>query len=202
MPTQHPDSGASANPTATHRTQLADLAAHQARRVMEKIPLLGGVCWLMLQQSGLRHTLLSELDWRVMPPLVLEQAKLYMREGAPVAYVSWARLSQAVAQRYSEAPHQLMASDWRSGEQVWLIDLVAPFGGAQEVINDLHQTVLAGQTLYQLMPDGAGGSKAVTLTPTPPAPCANQPPHGSDAARSPQTASPGGSPKASENQTM
>lgn len=35
-----------------------------------------------------------------MAALVLDQAKLYMRDGAPVAYVSWAKLSEEVAQRY------------------------------------------------------------------------------------------------------
>jgi len=141
------------------RQQLAELAIVQARRVMEKIPLLGAVSWLMMQQSGLRHTLLSELEWRVMPPLVLDQAKIYMRDGAPVAYASWARLSDSVAQRYAIPPHQLVAADWRSGEQFWLIDLVAPFGGAQDVVKDLCASVLPGNELRQLLPDGAGGTR-------------------------------------------
>ena len=142
--------------------QLADLAKEQAQRVMGKIPVLGAVAWLMMQQAGARHTLLSELDWRVMPALVLEQAKLYMRDSAPIAYVSWAKLSDAAAQRYVEAPHHLTAADWKSGDQVWLIDLVTPFGGAAEVMKELRETVFAGKAIHQLMPDAQGHAKTLT----------------------------------------
>ena len=142
--------------------QLADVAKAQAQVVMAKIPVLGAVAWLMMQQAGARHTLLSEMEWRVMPPLVMEQAKLYMRDGAPIASVSWAKLSDGAAKRYLEAPHHLMAADWKSGDQVWIIDLMAPFGGAPEVMKELRETVFAGQTVHQMMPDAQGQAKMLT----------------------------------------
>ena len=142
--------------------QLADLAKTQAEKVLGKIPVLGAVVWLMMQQPGARHTLLSELDWRVMPALVLEQAKLYMRDSAPVAYVSWAKLSDSVAQRYREAPHHLTAADWKSGDQIWIIELVTPFGGAAEVMKELRETVFAGNAVHQLMPSEQGQAKTLT----------------------------------------
>lgn len=128
----------------------ASLVKAQAQRIISKVPLLGAVSWLMMQQSSTRYTLLSELEWRVMPALVLDQAKLYMRDGAPVAYVSWARLSEESAQRYRQIPHHLTSADWQSGEQVWLVDLLAPFGGAQQILDDLKNTVLSGQELHTL----------------------------------------------------
>jgi cytolysin-activating lysine-acyltransferase len=94
--------------------------------------------------------------------MVLDQAKLFMRDNAPVAYVSWARLSNDVAQRYQQAPHHLSASDWKSGEQVWLVDLCTPFGGVQEVMKDLRESVFAGQEIHQLALDGHGQVKAMT----------------------------------------
>ncbi|WP_233202764.1 toxin-activating lysine-acyltransferase [Limnohabitans sp. JirII-31] len=138
---------------------LARYAKEQAHRVMKKIPLLGAVSWLMMQQSATRHTLLSELEWRVMPALVLDQAKLFMRESAPIAYVSWARLSDGVAARYQAPPYQLTPADWQSGDQIWLIDLCAPFGGAQEVMKDLRESVFAGQDIHQLALGEAGRLK-------------------------------------------
>jgi cytolysin-activating lysine-acyltransferase len=106
--------------------------------------------WLMLQHNTTRHTLISDQEWRVLPPLVLDQAKLYMRDNAPIAYVSWAKLSDKVAQRYSGAPHQLAAGDWQSGDQVWIVDLLTPFGGSAEVLRDLRNTVLKGQAIHHL----------------------------------------------------
>ena len=151
--------------TPLNEQESQDLAAYakeQAQRVMSKIPLLGAVSWLMMQQSATRHTLLSELEWRVMPALVLEQAKLFMRESAPTAYVSWARLSEEVAKRYQKAPHHLSASDWKSGEQIWIVDLCAPFGGMQKVMKELRETVFLGQEIHQFSL-GANG-QVVTMT--------------------------------------
>lgn len=131
---------------------LAGLAKAQAKKALSKIPMLGPVTWLMMQQPGTRHTLISELEWRVFPALLLEQAKLYLKDEAPAAFVSWAKLSPEVAGRYQSAPHQLMTSDWSSGDQIWLIDVFTPFGGAQEVLKDLREKVFAGQVVNQLIP--------------------------------------------------
>lgn len=131
---------------------LAALAKKQAQKVISKIPLLGPVTWLMMQQAASRHTLISELEWRVLPALMLDQAKLYLKDEAPVAFVSWAKLSDAAAQRYKTAPHQLSMNEWASGDQIWLIDMLTPFGGAQEVLKDLREKVFAGQAVHQLIP--------------------------------------------------
>jgi cytolysin-activating lysine-acyltransferase len=133
-------------------SRLMAQAQEQASKVFKKIPLLGPLTWLMMQQSATKHTLISELDWRVMPPLMLEQTKLFMRDESPLAFVTWAKMSAASSDRYRKAPHHLMFSDWSSGDQVWLIDVVAPFGGAQEIMKDLRERVFAGQVIYQLVP--------------------------------------------------
>ncbi len=73
-----------------------------------------------------------------------------MRDNAPIAYVSWIKLSDKVAQRYSAAPHQLASGYWQSGAQVRIVDLFAPFGSATEVLEDLRNTVLKGQASHQL----------------------------------------------------
>lgn len=131
---------------------LAELAKQQAHKVLGKIPLLGPVTWLMMQQAHSRHTLLSELEWRVMPALILDQAKLYLKDDAPVAFASWARFNDATAQRYRSPPHQLTMTDWASGDQIWLIDVFTPFGGAQDVLKDLREKIFAGQAVHQLVP--------------------------------------------------
>jgi cytolysin-activating lysine-acyltransferase len=146
---------------ADEMESLAKFAKEQASLVLGKVPMLGPVTWLMMQQSATRHTLLSELEWRVMPALVLDQAKIYMRENAPIAYVSWAKMSEHSAARYKNPPHHLMAADWKSGDQIWIIDLITPFGGGQEVMKDLREKVFAGHTVQQLVPTVGGEAKAL-----------------------------------------
>lgn len=149
------------NPTNTE--QLAKFAAEQAQRVIKKIPLLGPVSWLMMNNPSTRHAFFADLEWRVMPPLVLEQAKLYMKGEMPTAFVTWACLSDAVAERYARPPFHLAPGDWNSGERVFLIDLIAPYGGAADVLADLKQTVLAGKTIHQLAPNAAATTEVITL---------------------------------------
>ena len=142
--------------------RIARLARDQSAKVMRKIPLLGTVSWLMLAGPATRHTLLSDLEWRVMPALVLNQAKIYLREEVPVAYISWARLSPDVARRFRCPPHRLAPADWKSGEELWLVDVLAPFGGIQEVMRDLRENVLPGEPLRQLALTGDDPAEVYT----------------------------------------
>lgn len=140
---------------------LAAMARQQAHKVLGKIPLLGPVTWLMMQQAAGRHTLLGELEWRVLPALILDQAKLYLKDDAPVAFASWARLGEAAAQRYQAPPYQLTTADWASGDQIWLIDVFTPFGGAQDVLKDLREKVFPGQVVRQLAPAGTAQAQVI-----------------------------------------
>ena len=147
---------------AEEAQKVIDFAKSQASQMFHKLPLLGPVTWLMMQQAHTRHTLLSELEWRVIPALMLDQAKLYMRDESPLAFVSWARLSPEAAQRYRTPPHQLSFNDWNSGDETWLVDVITPFGGLSKVMEELRKGALAGQSLRQLAPSPAEPSKAVT----------------------------------------
>lgn len=89
------------------------------------------------------------MEWRILPALVLEQAKLYLKNDAPLAFASWGPLSEAVAERYRQA-QRLAPADWKSGDQVWLVDLVAPFGGGDQVLKDLRENVFPTSKLHQL----------------------------------------------------
>lgn len=132
--------------------ELAELARAQARNALQKIPMLGAVTWLMLQQSASRTGLLADLEWRVLPPLMLGQARLFMQGDAPVGYASWALLSEEAVARWRQPPYRLAMQDWSSGEQAWLIDVFTPFGGAREMLQELRTTHLAGRELRQLVP--------------------------------------------------
>jgi cytolysin-activating lysine-acyltransferase len=144
---------------------MRESLAASAQLVMKKIPVLGAVAWLMMQKGPTRNTFMSELEWRVMPPLVLDQCKLYLQGDAPTAFVSWAKLSPEVVKRYRNAPHRIGAGDWRSGREIWLMDFLVPFGGEQDVLQDLRSTVFAGRNVHQLAPQQEGEARVITWPP-------------------------------------
>jgi cytolysin-activating lysine-acyltransferase len=120
------------------------VAIEQAKSVLKKLPLLGPIAWLYMNSPQHRNQFIADLEWRVMPALVLDQAKLYMREETVLGYASWAFLSPEAAERY-RATGRLAPGDWKSGPEAWLIDLVAPFGGGGELIKDVKEKVLVGR---------------------------------------------------------
>ena len=149
--------------TPIDNERLVKFAAEQAQRVTRKIPLLGPVAWLMMNNPTTRHAFVADLEWRVMPPLVLDQAKLYLQGEVATAFVTWALLSDAVAERYARPPFHLAPGDWKSGDKVFLVDLIAPYGGAREVLADLKKTVLADKAIYQLAPQSGDTMEIVAL---------------------------------------
>lgn len=149
-------------PNDQELARLAQTAREQAKTVLRKLPLLGPMTWLMLQHSATRNILLGEIEWRLMPALVLDQARLHMREESPLAFVTWARLSAEAAERYRQPPHRLAPADWKSGDQIWVVDLVAPFGGAADALKELKEKVFPGQVIRQLAPAPEGPAGVLT----------------------------------------
>lgn len=145
--------------------KLAKLAQEQAKAVINKLPLLGPIAWLMMQQAAHRHAFIADLEWRILPPLVLDQAKLYMKDNMPLAFASWARLSDDVAGRYRMPPYRLAPGEWKSGNDIWIVDIIAPFGGGADVLKDLRESVFPTSRLRQLAPAPDASAEMVEWPP-------------------------------------
>ena len=116
-------------------------AAPAATTRPDQASLLGQVAWLMMQSPVHRHLFLADLEYRVAPPLMLQQFRLYRRDNVPVAFVSWALLTEEVEKRVQSGAWRLQRADWRAGDRLWVVDLVAPHGGLDAVLKDLRENV-------------------------------------------------------------
>lgn len=56
---------------------------------------------------------------------------------------------------------RLMPTDWKSGDSLWLIDFVSPFGGQEEMFKELKEKVLGGKSMKMLQPAPGGGTGVV-----------------------------------------
>ena len=108
----------------------------QAKQALAKLPLLGPAFWLFARDQHLRFTFIADLDWRLLPPLVLDQCRLYSKADMPWAFATWAFVSDAVDQRLRSSAPVIAPHEWKSGERPWLIDVVAPFGDAEQVARE------------------------------------------------------------------
>lgn len=124
--------------------------------------VLGEIVWLLTQSPIHKTLFLSDLEWMVMPALLLEQFRIYYKQGQPAALVLWASVSEEADARLSASgSSRLRPDEWRSGDALWLIDMVAPFGGQDEMLGDCAVAVFGGKP-FKYLSTTAAGQEVVT----------------------------------------
>lgn len=124
--------------------------------------VFGQVVWLLMNIPLCRHLFLTDLEWMVLPPIMLSQYRLFRDGNRVVAFAAWAYLSEAAEARLQEPNARLAPSDWRSGDRLWLVNLFAPFGHQEAALKELEQTALAGKT-FRMHRHGADGKRSVEV---------------------------------------
>ena len=103
--------------------------------------VLGEIVWLMSQSPLHKQFFISDLEWFVMTPALLQQFRLYYDQQKPIGVVLWASVSDEVAERLAQGTTKLRPQDWKSGDTLWVVEVIAPFGGAEEMVKDLKEKV-------------------------------------------------------------
>lgn len=118
--------------------------------------VLGEVTWLMVNAPDYRHFFLADLEWMILPPILLRQFKLFRAEKKPVAFAAWAHLSPDAEARIQSGADRLKPGEWKGGDRLWLVHVIAPLGGAEAVVKDLRETVLKEKSfkMHRRGPDG------------------------------------------------
>ena len=111
----------------------------------------------MMRSPVHRHLFLADLEWLVAPPLKLKQFRLFRRDRVPVAFVSWGLLTDEVEQRVVNGVWRLQPGDWKAGDRLWVVDVVAPYGGLDAITEDLRKRVFPDRTFKVLRPASEGG---------------------------------------------
>ncbi len=120
------------------------------------LEVIGPVVGLMMQSLAHKYVFVSDLEWMVVPALAARQFRLYRRDGRAVAYASWALVDEHREQRLKAGQVRLAPQEWRCGDRVWLYDIVAPFGGADDIIRDIRENVFPDRPVrtVQISADG------------------------------------------------
>lgn len=70
----------------------------------------------------------------------------------------WARVSDEVEAMLKAGATKVRPQDWKSGPKLWVIEVVAPFGCAEEMVKDLKAKVFPDEEITYLAL-GAGGKR-------------------------------------------
>src|SRR5262249_4088361 len=103
--------------------------------------VLGEIVWLMSQAPPHKQFFISDLEWLVMPPVLLQQFRLFYDQAKPIGVAFWATVDAEVEGRLAAGTTRLRPQDWKSGDRLWVVEVIAPFGGAEEMVKDLKAKV-------------------------------------------------------------
>lgn len=132
--------------------------------------LFGEMTWLLSQSVLHRAFTIADLEWLVMPALLHEQFYLFRDGDKPVGLAIWAKCGSAAVKKLDkgmiEPENRLSLEEWTNGDQVWLVDLIAPFADAENrhrevMMADLISGPLAGQAFNFHQTDPATGKRTV-----------------------------------------
>lgn len=138
------------------QNEAALAALAQAKDALAKLPILGPALWLYARDPVKKFMFLGDVDWAVLPPIVLDQCRLYTKAGLPYAFVTWAFVNDAVDARLRSSEPKIAPHEWHSGEHVWIVDAVAPFGQLEETLKELRETLFPGRNVSALLPGKTG----------------------------------------------
>lgn len=92
----------------------------------EFLRVMGQVCWLMSLSKDHRDKPISFIEAHVSAPLMLKQVRVFTRGNQPIAAISWAYASPEVQARIKAGEHVMGLTDWRSGPEVAIVDVISP----------------------------------------------------------------------------
>jgi cytolysin-activating lysine-acyltransferase len=128
--------------------------------------MVGEIVWLMTQSPLHRHFAIADLEWMVMPAILLNQYRVFHEQGRPVGVALWGFLSQEAETRLSLPLPRLRSDEWRSGNRCWLVDLIAPFANEQTqivatMLGDLQNTALRGKIFKVMLTNVITGARNI-----------------------------------------
>ncbi len=97
---------------------------------------LAAAITLLLASPPHRHLFIADLEWRLLPAIASGQFRLITKDNRPLAFVTWAFLSDEIKERLQDAMKQpggasgagrLKPEEWRSGKNHVIVDFVSPF---------------------------------------------------------------------------
>lgn len=116
--------------------------------ILRKMPpaklhaLLGEITGLMLASKLHRQYQVRDIADIVLPAVNLNQFRIYRdAKRRPIGLVTWGLFSEAVEKKYLAGQMVLNEQELRSGDRLYFIDFIAPYGHAKKIIRDLRDNV-------------------------------------------------------------
>lgn len=112
--------------------------------VLNEAQTLGTVAWLLLHSELHKGLAIGQLATLYLPAIKSGQYLLGIEHDTAVFYVSWAKMGLEEERLFlTHGPLSVTAQTWQSGDRVWFMDWVAPFGHSSQVFKYLREQLWA-----------------------------------------------------------
>jgi len=120
--------------------------------------IVGDIVYLMMRSPFHKHLFLSDLEWLLIPPVRLKQMRIFRNEQMPLAYISWAYLTEEAEQRLLTTGVRIAPRDWNAGNRIWIIDNISVVEGNYQFLKILNEQVFKGKDvkIMRLKKEGRG----------------------------------------------
>ena len=102
----------------------------------ERFRSMGEMLWLLRRSPHHAGWGPEEVERNLLHPLSMGQARVFHRRGMPVGFATWAWLDAGAAGLVRDG--RVERDGWRSGPDLWIVDLVAPFGDVRSIVRELR----------------------------------------------------------------
>ena len=105
----------------------------------DKMSVIARIITLMLESEVYLVDTLYHIKKNLIGAVMNDQAMLLARDGKIIAYASWAFLSPEAEAKYVKDTNSLDVVDWTSGDRIWLVDVIAPYGDSVLLLNHIRK---------------------------------------------------------------
>jgi cytolysin-activating lysine-acyltransferase len=134
---------------------------------------LGEIVTILMRAPKHKNLSLSVLRSQVLPAVMNNQYFIgrVRKPGSessavPAGLAMWASVSDEVDKRFRanpKAPLKLTPAEWKSGPNLWLIDLIAPSVLAGSILKDVDEKVAKGRPMATRVSAAGGGTEVTTV---------------------------------------
>ncbi len=159
---------------AGNNTQDYNLTEQDKREILLKrlkAASFAEIISLLMRSQKHQAMTLKQIEQRVVPAYRANQYSIAKTKTPnrklpviPAGVALWAKVSDEIDQKLSAGEYELAPADWTSGENIWIIDIVAQpeLGGA--IIQELQKNAFAGKAFKLSRTDENGARKVETVT--------------------------------------
>ena len=107
---------------------------------------MGQAVWLMTMSKAHRDLPIRELERRVALPILLKQFRTFVKDNQPVAFLTWGAVSDAVRRRLASGDKEMAETDWRSGPNLMVVDVISPFNSPEVFRQKFESSLISGES--------------------------------------------------------